>query len=1080
MRKLFLILITVLTCSWAAIAQTRAIHGTVLDAANNEPLIGATIMPIGGGQGTQADVDGNFTIHVPANVTKATFSYVGYTSKTLELKNDMVVYLASTSTTLDDVVVVAYGTATKESLTGSVSVVGSKEIEDRPITSVTAALEGNAPGVQVNNTYGTPGSTPEIRVRGFSSVTSDAANRPVYVVDGVPYLGDIASLNPSDIESMTVLKDAASAALYGNQGANGVILITTKKAKVVGKPEVSLTISQGLYTRGISRYDRLGANQWMEQVWQGAYNQQVSLGTYAQESIPTFLQNNIMSSTYIPVNIYGVSGENLFDLNGKILANPLSQYNDTDWWDAVSRTGHRQEYNINASAASEKYNVFASLGYLKEQGYLLKTDLERYTGRVNTNFQPTSYFKFGLNLAGNVQKQNFNDNAGDSTSENPFLVDGYAPVYPYYSHDAETNDVIVNSTTGKPEWNMASYLKNSNLAYSLRQNFAEYSSYNIDGSAYGTIILPYNFDVTVRANMYRDKSTYIYYMNDKIGSQAGSGALEEDFYDSRYYTFQQMLNWSHEYGLHHVDALLVHENFQNYTNYSYATKNDQTFDNIYSFSNFSTIGYVSGGIGEERSEGYMARGRYNWNQKYFAEAQVRRDGSSRFSKDNRWGTFWSVGASWILSKENFMHSLEWLDYAKLRAGYGTVGNKAAASNYGYYSTYSQTTYMGSPALLLATLEPTSLKWETTKTFDIALEGNVFNRLDFSIGYFDKRSCDLIFSVGKPLSVGQYSNYWGSLPTVKSNIGTMSNRGWELSFGVDILRNKDFTWRASVDATFLKNKVVTLPDHKDITVSTLYRRAEGRSIYEYYTYHYAGVDQLTGNALYELDPNAYEFTYQGETGQEVFESRLEEARSEGKLVEINGKYYVTDTTLASKDWRGSAIPTVYGSFGTSFSWKGLNLSMLFTYSLGGKTYDSNYKSLMTASDPNSIGSAYHKDVLNSWNGAPEGMTVDSPNRIDPNGIPQFNYYTSPQNNDTSDRWLTSSDYLVFKNLSISYDLPKKWVMPLQMQNINIGFSVDNLFTIAARKGLNPQYTFSGSQSQDFVTARVFTFTLNAKF
>ena len=250
-------MISVMLCAIGLQAQTRTIHGTVLDASNQEPLIGATIMPIGGGNGAAADIDGHFTITVPANVKKAQVSYVGFTTKQVELTPNMTVYLDASSTSLDDVVVVAYGTATKESLTGSVAVVGSKDIEDRPVTSVTSALEGNAPGVQVNNSVGTPGSEPEIRIRGFNSI--NGVNSPLYVVDGIPYDGSIADINPADIESMSVLKDAASAALYGNKGANGVILITTKKAKNVGQVDVTLQVRQGMYTKGIPNYDRLGA-----------------------------------------------------------------------------------------------------------------------------------------------------------------------------------------------------------------------------------------------------------------------------------------------------------------------------------------------------------------------------------------------------------------------------------------------------------------------------------------------------------------------------------------------------------------------------------------------------------------------------------------------------------------------------------------------------------------------------------------------------------------------------------------------------------------------------------------------------
>ena len=341
MRKLFLILMTVIACTWSLSAQTRTYHGTVLDAANNEPLIGATIMPIGGGQGAAADLDGNFTLTVPQNVKQATVTYVGYKSKTVTLADKMTVYLESSSTSLDDVVVVAYGTANKESLTGSVAVVGAKEIEDRPVTSVTSALEGNAPGVQVNNSVSKPGSAPSIRIRGFNSFTSSAQS-PLYVVDGIVFDGSISDINPSDIESMSVLKDAASCALYGNRGANGVILINTKRAKGQGKVDVTLQVRQGMYNRGLPEYDRLDADQWMETALSGWARGRYSAGTTFKSyeealaaSAPNFI-NGFVNNT----NIYNLPGNELFSPEGKILGQVLPGYTDLDWWDAISRSGY--------------------------------------------------------------------------------------------------------------------------------------------------------------------------------------------------------------------------------------------------------------------------------------------------------------------------------------------------------------------------------------------------------------------------------------------------------------------------------------------------------------------------------------------------------------------------------------------------------------------------------------------------------------------------------------------------------------------------------------------------------------------
>lgn len=1083
MRKLFLILMTVVACAWSAYAQNRTINGTVIDAANNEPLIGATVLPNGGGNGTATDIDGNFSLTVPANVKTATISYIGYTAKTVDLVNGMTVKLSAESTTLDDVVVVAYGTATKESLTGSVAVVGAKEIEDRPVTSATAALEGNAPGVQVNSTVGQPGSDPSIRIRGFNSINGSMA--PIYVVDGVPYSGSIADINPADIESMSVLKDAASAALYGAKGANGVILITTKRAKKVGKVDVTLTVREGMYNRGVPEYDRLEANQWMETMFQGAVNANVTNQTYPtyQENFE-FVRNNFING-YAKNNIYGVPENELFDENGKLVpTGPLPGYTDLDWWDAVSRSGFRQEYNVNAAAASEKYNLFASVGYLKEQGYLLKTDFERFSGRINANFNPTSYFKFGVNLSASSQDSEVGQFNDTDLAINPFLTMFQAPIYPYYAHN-EDGSIIYED--GQPVWNTkAPYLGNRNVAYELRNNFSSYKNNVIDASVYGTAVIPYGFELTVRGNMNRTKTDYTDYQNPRVGDAAPYGLISKEFDNVQYHTFMQTLTWSHYYGAnneHFVDALLNHENYQYSVDYSYVVNQNEDISGRYGLSNFAQNMSALGGLaGEDRTESYLGRVRYNYIEKYFAEASFRRDGSSRFAKDYRWGNFWSVGASWVITKEKFMQNIDWINWLKLRAAYGSVGNNAAAGTYAYWSTYGVQTYSNTNYYYRASLAASDLQWESTKTFDIGLEGALFNdRLNFSIGYFDKRNADLIFAVVKPSSVG--STIWsGANQSISANIGTMSNRGWELSFTGTIMRNKDINWTASIDATFLKNKIIELPDHKDIPIFP-YQYSEGHSVYEFYTYEWAGVDQLTGQSLYWINPDHKDYQTINAEGQTVFNEALwnqtiNDAREENKLVEYNGKYYTTDTSFATREWQGSALPTVYGSFGTNFSWKGLGVGVLFTYSLGGLTMDTNYASLMSAGGATS---ALHVDALNSWTAAPEGMTADSPNRIDPNGIPQMNFVNSMYNNsDTTSRWLTDASWLVFKNLLISYDLPKNWVAPLQLQNLNVAFSADNLFTCSARKGMNPASSFSGGQGASFVTPRVFSFQLTAKF
>lgn len=1089
MRKLFLTSMAAAAIVCAAQVQARTISGVVLEAGTNEPLIGVTVMPIGGGQGAATDMDGKFTINVPDNVKTAKVSYVGYKDQTVTLSNNMRISLAETTSNLDEQVVIAYGSGTKESLTGSVSVVGSKEIEDRPVTSVTQALEGNAVGVQVNSTTGSPGSSPSIRIRGVGTINGSTS--PTYVLDGVPFDGTIADINPADVESITVLKDAASCALYGVRGSNGVILITTKRAKNVGKADVTLVVREGMYTRGLPEYDRLNTDQWMETMFAAQANQLMTTNPKAYPDRATtnaYLQQNFIGGYLQGQNIYNLPSNELFDANGKLLGSVLPGYTDLDWWNAIHRTGFRQEYNLNLTAASDKYSLFASLGYLNEKGYLLKTDYERYNARFNVDFKPTSYLKAGINLSASYVNNGVDENAGESTVVNPFSTMYYAPIFPYYAHNEDGS--IIYGADGKPEWNMRGRNDNRNVAFEMRKNFTEYTGGTINANAYATAVIPYGFELTFRGNMSRDFTRGMNYQNNLLGDAYPEGRLQIQDSQYRYHTFMQNLTWNHSYGKeseHSIDVLLGHENTSAYSVYETIAMSNQVFDDYYAASNFQDIvSNPSGAYSEGRTESYLGRVRYNYFNKYFGEFSLRRDGTDRLGKDHRWGTFWSVGASWVISKENFMHNVNWVDYLKFRFAYGSVGNYLSIPTNSWRSLYAMMTAMSNTAMLLRyTIGNEDLTWEAQRTFDIGLEGALFgNRLNFSVGYFDKRSDNLIFYDSPSVSNGFMIGSGEAIPQV-INIGEVANRGWEISLNGVIMSKpeNDFIWTASVDATFMKNKILSLPNGNRDYANGVQRYSVGKSMYTWYLPEFVGVDQLTGQSLYSFEKDEYYYRYKDSYSEKQLETNwnteVANATKSGALVEINGKQYTTSSTYATSGWHGCAIPTVFGSFGTQLGWKGINFGLLFTYSIGGKVYDSSYSNLMSV---NSTSNTYHKDVLNAWTGAPEGMTEDSPNRIDPNGIPQNNAVYVQDNNGTSTRFLTDGSWLVLKNINISYDLPKAWANRLQLQNINVGFSADNLFTVTARKGLNPQQTYSGVQNSDgtFVTSRVFSFQLTAKF
>ena len=603
-----------------------------------------------------------------------------------------------------------------------------------------------------------------------------------------------------------------------------------------------------------------------------------------------------------------------------------------------------------------------------------------------------------------------------------------------------------------------------------------------------------DFTLTINGNINLRSDIEQSYDSGVIGDGKGNnGRGSRNEYNYKNYTFQQQLRWAHQFGDHTVNVLIGHENYANHYDYLYGYKTSEVFPNINNLRNFTEITSLYNYGNNYRTESYLSRVRYNYLDKYNVEASFRRDGSSRFSSKARWGNFWSIGANWMISKEMFMQNVNWVNSLKLRADYGEVGNDAGSGYYGYQALYTSGQNANKGAYWISQLPNYDLKWETGQSWGVGIESRLFNRWNLNVEYFDRRNKDLLFDVILPITAGATST-GGTNPSITQNIGTMSNRGVEIETDFDIVRTKDVRLNIFANATFLKSKILSLPEQnrKEGIVDGTKRYVEGGDRYAYWLYQFAGVDQMTGLSLYKFDDERFYITDDNTaTGNVIYGTAKDEEGNAHTLMSgtnytiINGEPYVWNPgSYGKKDWSGTATPTVYGSFGLNFSWKGLSLSTIFTYGLGAKVYDGIYAGKMGVSaNPGSV----HEDNLYAWTEAPAGMTETSPDRIDPNGIP-MNYTFSTYNNvsisnnaGTSTRWLVSGNYLVVKNIALSYALPKRWLTPLQIQGLSITASGENLFTFAARKGLNPQYSFGGVTSTNtFVTARVFTAGINVKF
>ena len=1023
-----------------AFAQSQ-ISGNVTASEDGSPVIGASIKVVGTNTGTVTDIDGNFTLNAPAGA-KLEITYIGMQSKSVKAGKNMKIVLDADNHSLDEVMVVAYGTAKKSSFTGSAAVLKSDEIAKISNSNAVSALTGKVSGVQINAATGQPGQESfNIRVRGISSI--NAGNAPLIVVDGSPYDGDMNSINPGDIASMTVLKDAASAALYGARGANGVVIITTKSGRD-GSTSFTFDAKWGSNSKALPDYNIVKSPAKYYETWYAALNNyaQNKLGYSASEAYGWANKNMINSADYgLNYNVYSVpTGENLIGVNGKLNPNAtlgnVINYNGKeymlmpdDWRDASYQNGLRQEYTLTATANSTQGSFYGSANYLKNEGITMGSDYTRFTGRMKADYQIKSWLKVSGNMNYTHSNSNYLGSDGDSVdSGNMFAVNSVAPIYPLYIRDGKGN-IMFNQTTNMNSYDYGDgtviglmrpiYQQSNPISdIQLETNNVEGNAFNAVGSAEVRFLKDFKFTSTNSTMV--DEARQSNLSQPFFGQPAKSNGYVSKYHTRRWsYNFQQLLNWHHQFGEHDVEAMVGHEY---YRTRKYVLSGSKS--NIFSIYNSELdAAIVDGSIGsyttDYNTEGFFGRAQYNYSQKYFGSFSYRRDASSRFDPDNRWGDFWSFGAAWILSKEKWFES-SWIDELKLKASYGEQGNDNIG-DYLYTDRYSIGNSNGS-----ISLKPSSTKgnrkisWEKGGNLNVGAEFSLWKgRLTGSVEYFYRKTTDMLAFFSLPVSYG-YSGYY-------DNVGDMRNSGVELELNGDIIRTKDFTWSANFNFTAYKNKITSMPEEKKaITVDGVrgyagggYFYGEGQPIYTWYMAKYAGVDKETGEALY------YKDTDKGETT-------------------------TTNASEATMHLCGTALPDAYGGFGTSVSYKGFDFSMDFTYQLGGKIYDSSYSSLMSISR----GYSFHADLLDAW--TPSNTSSD---------IPRIQYGDSYAAY-TSDRFLVSGSYLSLQDVTLGYTLPRALCSKIGINKVRVYATGSNLWLWSKRQGLDPRQSITGATSNAY--------------
>ena len=1044
MKKLTLFLVCILIAGIQIVnAQVKSITGTVTSKEDGASIPGVSVQVKGTTLGTVTDVDGKYILGVPADAKTIVFSFVGMKTVESPLTASVIdVKLESDVFGVDEVMVVAFGTAKKSSFTGSATQIGSEQIELRPLSNVTGALEGIAAGVQVTPGSGQPGAGADIRIRGFGSI--NASSSPLYVVDGVPFSGNISSINPNDIETMSVLKDAASTALYGSKAANGVVIITTKRGKT-GEGSISLSINEGITSRSIPEYDRVGAMDYYPLMWEAYRNARAYTSGDAMDVANAKATAGIYKE--LGYNPFNVPNDQIVDGEGKLNPNAELLYpEDLDWQKSLFGTGRRSDYNLSYQDGTAKGNYFVSLGYLNEDGYTEKSDFERFSGRANVNFQPKEWFKTGFNLAGSTSTSNQAYQESSTAYVNPFFFSRrMGPIYPVYLHQPGTGEYILddageqiydvgNMTDLGGETRPSGASSGRHVIAETRWNDDIDKITSIAAKTYGEFYFLKDFKFTVNASL--DKRYYynISFENKIVGDGAPAGRGGRTSSITTSINYNQLLNYMKNIDKHSITALIGHESYDYEYNYFTGFKQGLIADGNNELINFTTTNDLSSYTDIYKTEGYLARVDYDYDSKYYLTASYRKDGSSRFAKDVRWGDFWSIGGAWRMDQENFINSISWIDMLKLRGSYGEVGNDAGISYYAYQALYSLGyNNANEPGAIQSKLASADLVWESNNSFDAALEFGVFNRVAGTVEFFHRISDNLLFNVPLPVSAG--------LDSQDKNIGAMYNQGVELSISADIVKGNKFKWTIDLNATTLKNEITKLPQEEIITGSKKYM--VGHSRYDYWLREWYGVNPDNGAALYRADK--FDAANSFVIGQDTVTTNVN-----------NGRYH----------YAGTSIPDVYGGVTNTFKYGNFEFLAMFTYQIGGEILDYNYQGIMSVGD---YGSAKHVDMLKRWQ--KPGDITDFP-RIDVSQTTNFNA--------TSDRWLTSASFFSLKQLRLTYNLPGTLLESWGMKNARIYASGENLFIKTARKGMDVQQNFDGTTSNAYTPARVVSLGLNVTF
>ena len=987
----------------SAAAQNITVKGTVTDAQTGDPVPGAGVVVSGTATGVVSDFDGTYSITVASDGVLI-FSSIGYETMQVPVqgKKNLNVELSPSAEFIDETIVVAYGTAKKSSYSGSATMVRSEELAQKPVSSVEQALQGKVAGLQVSTASGQPGAATTFRIRGTGSL--NASSDPLYVIDGVATTSTsysknasdantttsiLSSINPQDIESITVLKDAAAASLYGSRAANGVVIITTKSGKA-GQGHLNFNAAVGI-SAVPKQYKMASSTDYYKMV----YNDYLDVANATGKDYTWANAQTQGTFSWNPFNI-----DNPFDANGQLVSGAKNIIN-TDWQNEVMKKGYSQDYNLSYSGGTDKINYFFSIGYFDQTGTTPSARYTRYSGKASIDAKLNSWLKGGMNVVFSYATQNseVSSSAGASPLYNAISFPNAVPVY-----KVDTNGNYVLDANGEKQFNWTNPASkdfnpiaipqlNINKANTARLLASFYTEIKfMEGLTAKTVFSPDY--VSVYDTFYWNK----YHGDGPAYGGRGGRTQTSDLM----FTSTTTLNFNRTFAdVHNVSAMAGFEYWQSKITRFDGAATGFAFDFLTELAGANKPQSVTSFYTQAALISWLGHAEYNYAEKYFASASFRRDGSSVFGADNKWGNFFSVGASWRAKQEDFLKDVDWLSDLKLRVSYGTSGNNAGLGRYqalGLWVASDNYQYGYNSGMAHDSLSNPDLGWEKQKMFNVGVDFAFFhNRFSGSVEYFNKVSDALLYEFPLPATHG--------ITSVMMNLAKVKNNGVEVVLNGTPVQTNDFSWDVNFNFSYNADKILDLAGDDDIIMGDTKKIWKvGHSQYEFYMPTWMGVDKTTGDPLWKA-----------------------------------GDGTTSNYSLADYEMQGRATPWGFGSLTNNFKWKGLNFSFMFYYNLGGKVYDSLYANMMH--EGNNGGKNINVDELNAW----------TPSNTQTN-VPRYMNMNDNQSNSPSTRFLYSATYLKLKNVNLSYSLPKNILKKTGIiSGVRFYLNADNLFTVFADKG-----------------------------